>query len=92
MNYEDFKLKKGDKVNFTYEYPKGHSMCGPVDFEGIFDNYMIVDHSNFVIKFGPRNLKKAQYVLAIIYYTNEYGVKIKFPIKVDNIYPITLIN
>ena len=51
MNYEDFKLKKGDKVNFTYEYPKGHSMCGPVDFEGIFDDYVIVDYSNFIKKF-----------------------------------------
>ena len=79
--FGDFKLKKGNKVKFTFTYPEGHIMAGPVEFEGIFDKYSVVDNNGYVKIFGPRNIKKAKYVIAEIIYINDYGVKIKFPIE-----------
>ena len=80
MNYENYNLKKGDQVKFTFIYPKGHADEGAKEFKGIFSKYLIVNDKRFVLKFGPRNFKKASYIIAEVIYTNEYGVKIKFPV------------
>jgi hypothetical protein len=90
MNYKDYKLKKGDKVNFTFYYGKGFREQGVKEFEGTFDKYLIVDDNGFVFKFGSRNIKKANHVLAVIYHKNEYGVNIRF--NIDDMDSIKLIN
>jgi len=90
MNYENYTFKKGDKVKFTFIYPKGHILYGPQIFEGVFSKYLIVDDKRFVIKFGPRNFKKANHIIAEVIYTNEYNVKITFPVnEVDSIEKIS---
>jgi hypothetical protein len=73
---EDFKLKKGDKVKFKFIHPS----LGVQEFEGIFNNYSIIDDRDYIKTFGPRNIKKAKSIMAEVIHTNVHGIKIKFPI------------
>jgi hypothetical protein len=90
MNYKDYKLKKGDKVTFKFNYGEGYREQGVKEFEGTFKEYLIVDDNRFVFKFGPKNIKKANHILAVIIHKNEFGVNIRF--NIDEIDSIKLIN
>ena len=92
MNFEDYTFKKGDIVNFTFTYSEGHSLYGPQKFKGTFKEYWIIDVKGFYFKFGPRNIKKANYIIAIIEYINEYGVKIPFKVMNEDLKTIYLVS
>jgi hypothetical protein len=93
MKFEDYKFKKGDKVSFTFTYPKNHKNFPFKNFEGTFKKYNIIDNNGFFLKFGPINIKKSKvsYIMADIEYINEYSVKILFSLQGSDLESLKLI-
>ena len=77
QDYDFYKAKKGDKVSVFNTFVNQR-------FECEFIRYEIWElRTNFVIPFGPKNFKRAKQIIAVVSYTNEYGIKGKWRMNID---------
>ena len=77
-DYSSYKLKKGDKISFLNYYRNDEpTNC-------IFIKYEIIElGTGYMLKFGPKNFKKAKQITAIVEYTNIHNIKMKWRVLKD---------
>jgi hypothetical protein len=77
-DYSSYKLKKGDKISFLNYYRNNErTNC-------IFIKYEIIElGTGYILKFGPKNFKKAKQITAIVEYTNIHNIKMKWRVLKD---------
>ena len=72
QDYDFYKAKKGDKVSVFNTFANQRFKCE-------FIRYEILElKTNFHIPFGPKNFKRAKQIIAVVSYTNEHGIKMKW--------------
>ena len=77
-DYSFYDLKKGDKISFLNYYRNNErTNC-------IFIKYEIIElGTGYMLKFGPKNFKKAKQITAIVEYTNIHNIKMKWRVLKD---------
>jgi len=77
QDYAFYKAKKGDKISVFNTFVNQRFNCE-------FIKYEIVElNTGFFISFGPKNFKRAKQITAVVNYTNEHGIKMKWRMIVD---------
>ena len=77
-DYSFYNLKKGDKVSFLNCYRNDEPT------NAIFIKYEIIElGKGYILKFGPKNFKRAKQITAIVEYTNIHNIKMKWRILKD---------